>query len=63
MDEYRRTRDGMSLRMFRESEALARYRWDADEASARMRVISDAVRAECVVLESLGEWSPALSPV
>jgi len=63
MNEYRRTRDGMSLRMFRESEALARYRWDADEASARMRVISEAVRAECAVLESLGDWSPALSSV
>jgi flavin-dependent dehydrogenase len=63
MNEYRRARDGMSLRMFRESEALARYGWDAAEASARMRVISDAVRAECAVLESLADWSPALSSV
>jgi hypothetical protein len=49
--------------MLRESRALARYQWDADEASARMRAISEAVRAECAVLEGLGEWSPALSSV
>ena len=61
MSEYRRTRDRLSLRMFRESRALARYEWDEAEASARMRVISELVRAECEALESLGEWAPAFS--
>jgi len=61
MNEYQRIRDDLSLPMFRESKALARYRWDADEASRRMRVISDTVRAECELLETLE--SPALSRV
>lgn len=63
LSEYQRIRDDLSRPMLRESRALARYQWDADEASARMRVISDAVRAECAMLEALGEWSPALSSV
>jgi flavin-dependent dehydrogenase len=63
MSEYQRRRDELSLPMFRESQALARYQWDADEASRRMRAISETVRAECAALESLGEWSPALTPV
>jgi hypothetical protein len=49
--------------MFRESQALARYQWDADEASWRMRAISETVRAECAALETLGVWSPALTSV
>lgn len=63
MGEYQRIRDQLSIRMFRDSEVLAQYRWDADEASARMRAMSESVRAECATLESLGEWSPALSSV
>lgn len=63
MSEYQRIRDQLSIGMFRDSEALAQYRWDADEASARMRAISGAVRVECAMLESLGAWAPALSPV
>ena len=63
MSEYQRTRDQLSIGMFRHSEALAQYRWDADEASVRMRAMSEAVRAECAMLESLGEWSPALSSI
>jgi flavin-dependent dehydrogenase len=63
MSEYQRRRDELSLPMFRESQALARYQWDADEASRRMRAISETVRAECAALESLGECSPALTPV
>jgi 2-polyprenyl-6-methoxyphenol hydroxylase-like FAD-dependent oxidoreductase len=63
MNEYQRKRDDLSLPMFRESQALARYQWDADEASRRMRAISETVRAECAALEALGEWSPALSSV
>jgi flavin-dependent dehydrogenase len=61
MSEYQRTRDQLSLGMFRESRALARYGWDAAEASTRMRRISDLVRAECEVLQALGEWAPAFS--
>jgi flavin-dependent dehydrogenase len=63
MGDYQRTRDQLSLGMFRDSEALAQYQWDADEASARMRAMSEAVRAECAMLDSLGSWAPALSPV
>lgn len=61
MSDYQRTRDQHSFGMFRHSEALAQYQWDADEASARMRAMSEAVRAECAMLESLGSWAPALS--
>lgn len=63
MGDYQRTRDQLSVDMFRHSEALARYRWEADEASGRMRALSEAVRAECGMLESLGSWAPALSSV
>ena len=63
MSDYQQTRDQLSVGMFHHSEALAQYRWDADEASVRMRAISEAVRAECTMLESLGEWAPALSSV
>ena len=61
MGEYQTTRDRLSREMFRESMALARYEWDANEASVRMRRISDLVRAECEALESLGQWAPAFS--
>lgn len=60
MSGYQRVRDRLSMPMYRQSEALAAYQWDAEEASARMRAMSDAVRAECAVLDSLGEWSPEL---
>ncbi|MEX2652402.1 MAG: NAD(P)/FAD-dependent oxidoreductase, partial [Acidimicrobiia bacterium] len=63
MNEYQRRRDDLSLPMFQESQALARYQWDAAEASRRMRAISETVRAECAVLDELGAWSAALSPV
>jgi len=63
MNKYQRLRDELSLPMFRESQALAGYRWDADEASRRMRAISESVRAECAALGALGEWSPALTSV
>ena len=62
MSEYQRIRDQHSIAMYQHSEALAQYQWDADEASARMRAMSEAVRAECAMLESLGSWEPALSP-
>lgn len=63
MNEYQRVRDELSLPMFRESEALARYEWDPAEASQRMRGISEAVRVECELLVGLGEWSPQLARV
>jgi flavin-dependent dehydrogenase len=63
MSEYQRVRDQFSIGMFRHSEALARYRWEADEASVRMRAMSEEVRAECGMLESLGSWAPVLSSV
>lgn len=56
MDAFHRDRDVLALRIYRESQALAAYEWDAAEASARMRVISDEVRAECAYLESLPAW-------
>lgn len=56
MDSYHRDRDALALRIYRESQALAAYGWDAAEASARMRVISEEVRAECAHLESLPDW-------
>lgn len=58
---YEEQRNTLSSRMFSESAALASYRWDAEEASARMRVISDTVRDECAFLESLPAWGPVLS--
>lgn len=60
MDWYETLRDGLSNRLFEESEALARFDWSPEEASARMRVISDEVRAECETLLSLPDWAPAL---
>jgi flavin-dependent dehydrogenase len=63
MNEYHRLRDELSLPMFRESQVLARYQWSAEEASTRMRAISDLVRAESAALEGLGEWSQALTRV
>lgn len=39
--------------MYEESRALAAYRWDAAEASARMRNISATVRDECRAILSL----------
>ncbi len=61
MTGYQSLRDRLSLRMFQEAQALARFEWDAAEASSRMRVISESVRAECEALEGLGEWSSAMS--
>jgi flavin-dependent dehydrogenase len=63
MNGYQRLRDGLSQPMFRESEVLARYQWDAAEASDRMRAISEAVRAECAVLASQCEWTADLATV
>lgn len=54
---YERLRDGMSQRIYDESEALARFDWSAEEASVRMRVVSDEIRAECETLVSLPDWS------
>jgi flavin-dependent dehydrogenase len=59
LDCYEALRDSLSNRLFEESEALARFEWSPQEASARMRVISDEVRAECETLLSLPAWEDA----
>lgn len=59
LDAFHRDRDLLALRIYRESQALAAYGWDADEASTRMRVISEEVRAECAYLDALPDWPPA----
>jgi flavin-dependent dehydrogenase len=62
LSEYHHVRDAISHRLFAESRALAGYKWDSAEASRRMRSISDAVRAECDVLDSLPEWGRPPAP-
>ena len=59
MTTYETIRDSLSLRMFEESRQLARFEWTPEEASRRMRVISDEVRRECDVLVSLPDWDDA----
>lgn len=54
--EYERVRDTLSWPMFEQSRALAEFRWDAAEASERMRIISDTVRHECRAILSLPHW-------
>ncbi len=54
---YETLRNTLSQRIFEESCALAGYQWDPEEASARMRVISEEVRGECDALVSLPEWA------
>jgi flavin-dependent dehydrogenase len=61
MSEYWRVRDQLSSRIYREAAALAAYRWDAAEASARMRAISESVRDECAAIEALPPWAEATS--
>lgn len=62
-DWFETLRDSLSTRLFEQSEALARFEWSPAEASARMRVISDEVRAECQTLMSLPSWDLAGSLV
>lgn len=54
---YQGQRDALSEALFRESRELAGYEWGPEEASARMRVISEAVRDECDALMALPDWS------
>ena len=63
LDWYETLRDSLSDRIYEQSEALARFEWSPEEASARMRVVSDEVRAESETLVSLPSWdtSPVLS--
>jgi flavin-dependent dehydrogenase len=63
LDWYEELRDSLSNRLFEESEALARFEWSSQEASARMRLISDEVRAECETLVSLPAWEVAATLV
>ncbi|MGA7228441.1 MAG: NAD(P)/FAD-dependent oxidoreductase [Acidimicrobiia bacterium] len=60
MTLYQNTRRSLSLEIFEQSKALAEYRWSAEEASARMREISSAVRRECHALTGLPEWPGVL---
>jgi flavin-dependent dehydrogenase len=61
MEGYQALRDELSGTMFRESQALAAYRWDAAEASRRMRAISESVRRECDAIAALPAWGAAIS--
>jgi flavin-dependent dehydrogenase len=63
LSEYQRLRDQLSLPMHRESKALAEYGWGPEEASTRMRRISQLVRDECDFLVSLPGWSDVGSGV
>ena len=63
LSAYQTLRDDLSLPMFRESRALAGYGWSSTEASARMRAVSESVRAECDALVSLPDWSGVRTPV
>jgi flavin-dependent dehydrogenase len=56
LDWYEATRDHLSTRVFAESEALARFDWAPEDASRRMRAISEEVRAECELILSLPSW-------
>jgi flavin-dependent dehydrogenase len=57
--DYQRVRDALSWPMFEQARALARFQWDAAEASARMRVISETVREECEAILTLPRWPAA----
>ena len=57
--DYRRVRDALSWPMFEQARALSRFQWDAAEASARMRIISETVRDECEAILSLPRWPAA----
>jgi flavin-dependent dehydrogenase len=63
-DWYETLRDSLSETLYQQSEELARFEWSPEEASARMRVVSDEVRAECETLLSLPAWNlaPSLAP-
>ncbi|HUG07635.1 MAG TPA: NAD(P)/FAD-dependent oxidoreductase [Acidimicrobiia bacterium] len=63
LDWYETLRDSLSETLFQQSEELARFEWSPEEASARMRVISDEVRAECETMLSLPAWELATSLV
>lgn len=64
LDWYETLRDSLSETLYQQSEELARFEWSPEEASARMRVVSDEVRAECETLLSLPAWdlAPSLAP-
>lgn len=51
--QYERQRNLLSEPVYLEAKSLAQYRWTAEEASDRMRRISDAVRKECDMMVKL----------
>lgn len=56
MTWYESLRDSLAEEIYKESEALASYEWSPEEASARMRVMSDEIRSECETLLALPDW-------
>jgi flavin-dependent dehydrogenase len=56
MTEYEAVRDRLARPTFDEARALAHFEWEPEEASARMRVMSEAVREECRMLLELPAW-------
>ncbi|CAN5820194.1 hypothetical protein BH23ACT5_BH23ACT5_24060 [soil metagenome] len=56
LSAYQHLRDRLSWPVYRESNALADYGWEAAEASGRMRIISETVREECRALVDLPGW-------
>ncbi len=57
LDWYETLRDSLSQSVFEESRILAGFSWEPEEASARMRAISQEIRDECEVLASLPDWA------
>lgn len=57
LSTYESLRDSLSARMYEESRQLARFQWTSEEASARMRIVSDEVRRECEALIALPDWA------
>ena len=61
-EQYELQRNDLSEPLYREARSLARYRWTPEEASLRMRRISDAVREECNTLAALAFLPMPVSP-
>lgn len=57
LSTYEALRDSLSARIYEESRQLALFQWTAEEASARMRIVSDEVRRECEAILALPDWA------
>lgn len=60
---YHEMRDRVSVDVYEAAADLARYEWDPDTASRRMRTISEATRAECELLTGLPRWDRVPVPL